>query len=111
MPSAIPGHHFDIRHEFYVNGIALGASLSDYFHVDNRDYNLGSGYSIKTYTGLIFRQRWGLGLQLERYHIFTWKGYDPAVDLSTVDYHRLNVQGDAGNALLGVFTSCLSYHT
>ena len=107
---AIPGHHFDIRHEFYVNGIALGASLSDYFHVDNRDYNLGSGYSIKTYTGLIFRQRWGLGLQLERYHIFTWKGYDPAVDLSTVDYHRLNVQGDAGNALLGVFTSCLSYH-
>jgi len=100
---------FDLRYELYVNGIALGASLSDYFRVDNRDYNLGSGYSVKSYTELTYRQRWQLGFQLERYHIFTWKGYDPAVDITTVDHRHLNVQGDAGNALLGVFSSRLSY--
>lgn len=108
---ALSHNHFGVRTELYVNGIALGASLTDYFFVDERDYNLGSGYSIKSYTGLNFRDRWNLILSAENYHIFTWKGYDPDLDLSTVDFTRLNVQGDKGNARLGVFTIGLSYHS
>lgn len=108
---AMSNNHLGVRTEFYMNGIALGASLTDYFFVDERDYNLGSGYSIKSYTEVNFRDRWKLNLSSENYHIFTWKGYDPDLDLSTVDFTRLNVQGDAGNARLGVFSVGLSYHS
>ncbi|MCD7914174.1 MAG: DUF3943 domain-containing protein [Tannerellaceae bacterium] len=47
----------DIYAEFYVNGVALGASQTDYFRVDERDYNLGSGYSLKTFAGLTYQKK------------------------------------------------------
>lgn len=102
----------DVYAEMYVNGIALGASQSDHFMVDERDYNLGSGYSVKTFAGLTYRKRWSFLLNLENYHIYTWKGYDPDIDLSSLtkdEYETLNVQGDAGNARLTAFTTQLIY--
>lgn len=106
---AQPSDQMDVYAEYYVTGVALGASKSDYFMVDERDYNLGSGYSAKAFTGLLYKKQWGLMLNLENYHIFTWKGYDPDLDLSTVDFNKLNTQGDAGDARLAVFTSKLVY--
>ena len=41
-----------------------------------RDYNLGSGYSVKAFTGLAYDKRWAFLIDLENYHIFTWKGYE-----------------------------------
>ncbi len=102
---------FDIFSEMYVTGIALGASYTDYFFVDERDYNMGSGYSFKGYSNLIYKRKWGLMLGIENYHIFTWKGYEPDLDLSTVDINKINVQGDAGNARLAVFTAQLGYYS
>lgn len=97
--------HVDVFAEFYANGIALGASISDYLKLEERDYNLGSGYSVKAYTGLTYKKQWGLLLDLENYHIFTWKGYRPDIDWNTVDIASLNVQGDTGNARLTVFSA------
>ncbi|MCD7931983.1 MAG: hypothetical protein LUH15_11855 [Tannerellaceae bacterium] len=45
----------DVYAELYANGIILGASQTDHFFVDERDYNLGSGYSIKLFTGLTYK--------------------------------------------------------
>lgn len=99
----------DIYGELYVNGVALGASISDYLQLEERDYNLGSGYSIKGFTGLTYDKRWSFLLNLENYHIFTWKGYDPDLDFEKVDLERLNVQGEKSNARLTVFTTSLAY--
>lgn len=99
----------DIFTEFYLNGVALGASLSDYFKLGDRDYNLGSGYSAKISTGLVYNKRLAFLLNLENYHIFTWKGYDPDTDWGNADPRELNVQGDAGNARLTVFSMKLGY--
>lgn len=99
----------DVYAEFYANGVALGASASDYFMVHNRDYNMGSGYSIKSFVGLTYNKRWSFLINLENYHIFTWKGYDPNIDWETVDPDTLNVQGDTGNARLTVFATKLAY--
>lgn len=104
-----PDDKVDIYAEFYMNGIALGASASDHFKVNNRDYNMGSGYSVKSFVGLTYNKHWNFMLNLENYHIFTWKGYDPNMDWSTVDPKMLNVQGDAGNARLTVFTTKFVY--
>lgn len=106
---ATPDNNVDIYAEFYANGVALGASVSDYLQLRERDYNLGSGYSVKAFTGLTYNKRWSFLLNLENYHIFTWKGYAPDTDWNTVDPAHLNVQGDAGNARLTVFSAKLIY--
>jgi len=103
------GDPIDIFGEFYINGVALGASISDYLKLEERDYNLGSGYSIKGFAGITYKKQWNFMLNLENYHIFTWKGYDPDLDFETVDLERLNVQGEKSNARLTVFSTNLSY--
>ncbi|MDO4756378.1 MAG: DUF3943 domain-containing protein, partial [Parabacteroides sp.] len=99
----------DIHAELYLNGIALGASLSDYMLLGERDYNLGSGYSTKAAAGITYKKCLSFLLNLENYHIFTWKGYDPNIDWSVTDPHTLNVQGDESDARLTIFSMKLSY--
>ena len=100
---------FEVYAEAYLSGIILGASNSDHFHVDERDYNMGSGYSMKTYAGLLYKKRWGFMMNTENYQIFTWKGYNENIDWATVDPEVLNAQGDEGNARLTVFTTSIYY--
>lgn len=104
-----PADNVDIYAEGYANGIALGASVSDHFRIDNRDYNLGSGYSVKLYSGITWKKRWSFLLNMENYHIFTWKGYDPDIDLGQVDPETFNAQGDEGHANMSVFSASLAY--
>jgi len=106
---ALPGEKIETFAEFYLNGVALGASISDYLQLEERDYNLGSGYSIKSFAGLTYDNHWSFIMNLENYHIFTWKGYDPDLDFETVDLERLNVQGEKSNARLTVFSAHLAY--
>lgn len=95
--------------ELYANGIALGASLSDYLLLGERDYNLGSGYSVKAIAGLVYDEKLSFVLGLDNYHIFTWKGYSPDTDWSQIDPEYANVQGDKSNARLTVMSMRLSY--
>ncbi|RHJ83269.1 DUF3943 domain-containing protein [Parabacteroides sp. AM08-6] len=104
-----PDEKTDIYAEAYLNGVALGASLSDYMLLGERDYNLGSGYSSKASAGIVYNKRLAFLLNLENYHIFTWKGYNPDTDWETIDTSTLNVQGDKGNARLTVFSIKLGY--
>ena len=104
-----PDYKVDVYAELYGTGVALGASISDYLRLEERDYNLGSGYSVKAFTGLAYDKRWAFLIDLENYHIFTWKGYEPDIDWNAVDPTKLNVQGDAGNARLTVFSTTLAY--
>ena len=109
--SADANDKVDSYAELYLNGIALGASVSDYMKVDDRDYNMGSGYSFKFSAGVTYQKQWSFLLNLENYHIYTWKGYDTDVDWSTVDPETLNVQGDKSDARLTVFSSKLIYYS
>lgn len=111
IKQASPEDKVDIYAEFYVNAVALGASVSDYMKLEERDYNLGSGYNIKAFTGITYNKRWNFLLNLENYHLFTWKGYDPELDFETVNLERLNVQGDKGNARLTIFSTHFAYYS
>lgn len=99
--------------ELYTNAIILGASLSDYMYFEQRDYNLGSGYGIKGLFKLDYNNKVSLSCSTDNFHIYTWKGYDPAYDWSDFnpdDPSSLNVQGDKSNALLRVFAIDLKYN-
>lgn len=88
-----------LEQRVFLSGILLGGTKSDYFNVIERDYNMGSGFSLKSKTHLEFPSA-RLILHAKYFNIFTWKGYESR-DLSKIDdLHYLNVQGDKGNAAL-----------
>ena len=60
-----PDNKVDVYAELYGTGVALGASISDYLRLEERDYNLGSGYSVKAFTGLAYDKRWAFLIDLE----------------------------------------------
>lgn len=90
-----------VEQSAFVSAILLGGSLTDYYNVIDRNYNMGSGYSIKSRTALDFGKYGEYELNLHLYQIFTWKGYERK-DLETVNPLYLNAQGDKGNVILGI---------
>ena len=98
----------------FLSGILLGGTKSDYFNVIERDYNMGSGFSIKSKTQLDFGRFGRFILNAKYFRIYTWKGYEkkdlqPYVD-GTADLHYLNVQGDNSNAALLVINPVMEFH-
>lgn len=85
---------WDFNSYAHLNGILLGASLSDHYLVSNRNYNLASGFGWKAGINIAYKDKIGVAWWYEGYRLFTWKGYDEGLDLSTVDYNELNAQGD-----------------
>ena len=93
----------------FLDGILLGGSLTDYYNVIDRDYNMGSGYSVKAISFMEFGKVATFLIGADYYRIFTWKGYE-GKDLATTDPLYLNAQGDKGNASLLVLNArfCLA---
>ena len=58
---------------------------------------------------MTYNRHWSFLLNMENYHIFTWKGYNPDIDLSTVDPNTFSVQGDKGHSRLTVMGLKLVY--
>ena len=103
-----------LEQRVFVSGILLGGTKSDYFNVIERDYNMGSGFSIKSKTQLDFGKFGRFMLNAKYFRLWTWKGYEdkdlqPYVD-GTADLHYLNVQGDNSNAALLVVNPVLEMH-
>lgn len=92
-----------LEQRVFVSGILLGGTKSDYYNVIDRDYNMGSGYSLKFNTIMLFRNIGSFSFLADYYRIFTWKGYEDK-DLTSVDPLYLNAQGDRGSAELLVLT-------
>lgn len=88
---------FSLNGQFFLTGVGLGAYLSDYYWVVDRDYNFGSGFSSALH--LVMADE-GSGLRLKTrfnyYRLFTWKGYAPERNLHEEKLTKLDVQGDKG---------------
>ncbi|GHT13064.1 hypothetical protein AGMMS4956_08650 [Bacteroidia bacterium] len=87
----------------YANFVFLGTSESDYYKAENRNYNMGNGYSIKFNAVYNFGKRWEAALGYKRYHIYTNKGYgsdDAEINglPQDADLPFANVQGNKGSA-------------
>jgi len=89
----------------YLSAIFLGGSQTDHYKVEDRDYNMGSGFSSKLNFQLLFGNKAAVGLFTEDYRIYSWVGYNP----NNPDKLHSSVQGDKGNASLSVARLALSY--
>ena len=89
-----------LEQRIFLNGILLGGTKTDYYDIIDRDYNMGSGFSVKSKTHLELRNFGRFILHAQYYRIFTWKGYGQK-DLAGEDHDELlylNAQGDKGNS-------------
>lgn len=95
-----------LEQRVFLGGILLGGTKSDYFNVIERDYNMGSGFSVKSKTHIELKNFGRFITNVNYYRLFTWKGYENKnltnYANGTEDLHYLNVQGDKGNARLFV---------
>lgn len=92
-------------HHAHLSGVLLGATKSDHYHVLDRAYNMGSGYSFKSGTMHQWGEKASLALSLNHYHLFTWSDYDANYIDSGKDLHYLNAPGNQGNTLMDVISS------
>ncbi len=87
----------------HANAVLLGGVLSDHYAVHNRNYNLASGFAIKSGVNFVVdRDLFSLSAEGLYYRLFTW-GYPRGTDLEHADYETLNSQGDESVATFGVF--------
>lgn len=103
------GHLGSIEQRIFVDGIVLGGSKSDYYKVIDRDYNMGSGFSFKTNTTMLFPRVGAFMLNASYYRIFTWKGYETK-NLTDKNPLYYNVQGDTSNAELIVLNPSFRFN-
>ena len=103
-----------LEQRVFLSGILLGGTKSDYYNVIERDYNMGSGFSIKSKTQLDFGRYGRIVLNAKYFRLYTWKGYEnkdlQAYADGTKDLHYLNVQGDRSNAALFVINPVMEMH-
>jgi len=89
----------------HLSTILLGGSQTDHYKFDNRDYNMGSGFSTKLNLELLLYNKIRIFLNSEDYRIYSWVGYPPNDQKKS----NSNVQGDKGDASLSVFSLNLNY--
>ncbi len=85
----------------YASGVVLGGAFCDYYDFHDRDYNMGSGYSLRLNGNLSLRQRLELAWNVEHIHLFTWKGYEHK-PYKTLNPHYIDAQGAVGNSRMQV---------
>lgn len=89
----------------YFSGILLGGSQTDHYRFEERDYNMGSGFSSKLNLEFHLGSHFKWIMNSEDYRLYSWVGFDP--------YHPENfttdVQGDLGNSSLTIQRSKISY--
>lgn len=84
----------------HLNGILLAGVLTDFYRDYHRNYNWGSGFSVKA--GLnwaLADDRLSVKIADQYYRIYTWQGYDADRDWSmTPEGKPVNVQGNDSRA-------------
>lgn len=87
----------------HFNGVFLGSILSDYYRLDERNYNWAMGWAAKIGAQIaLSNKRFSASLLSSVYRLYTFKGYPPETNLRTADRRTLNVMGDHSSATFGV---------
>jgi hypothetical protein len=98
------GNKINMSYNVYVNVIFMGGTLTDYFMVNDRNYNMGNGFSAKFQSLLEFNNMASFFVGVEHYQLFTWKGYpnEPNPIPPDMDINLLNAQGNKGHTRLTI---------
>ena len=102
----------NITSQLYINGILLGTTVSDNIRIKHRDYNYGSGFSLKLRSDIHINNKLNLRLIAENYHLYSRNKYNQAVDFTTMTPDELlhsDYRGDHSHANLYYLGASASY--
>ena len=111
MVQYAPSNDFMVDGYVHANGLILAGILTDFYRDYHRNYNWGSGYSIKAgINASLFKNRLIISLANQYYKVYTWKGYDQKFDWSTTPEGKpVNIQGDKSNSSFNHLEASLKY--
>ena len=100
MGRYIPSPGWAIDGHLHLSGMVLAGILTDFYRDHHRNYNWGSGYSIKGVVELrVPGNRFSVTVAEQFYKVFTWTGFDSAYGWATSPGGEpLNIQGDTSRA-------------
>lgn len=95
----------------HLNGIILAGVLTDFYRDYHRNYNWGSGFSVKAGVNwALSNDRLSVRLANQFYKIYTWNGYDANYDWSlTPEGKPVDVQGDASHSSFNHLEASVNY--
>ena len=87
-----------LENQVFVSAMLLGGAYTDYYRFIDRDYNMGSGFSVK-YRFITELGAFHMRLLSDYYRLYTVKGYETK-DYENLDPLYLNSQGDRSTSSL-----------
>lgn len=111
MAQYVPSNDFIIDGYAHANGFILAGMLTDFYRDYHRNYNWGSGFSLKAgINASLFKNRLIVSVANQFYKVYTWKGYDQNFDWSTTpEGTPVNIQGDKSNSMFNHLEASLKY--
>lgn len=93
----------------HVNAVFLGGILTDHYNVNDRNYNLASGFSVKSGATFIYKNDLlSLSGSYDYFRMYTW-GYPRDINIDEEDPRTLNAEGDESVAYFGVAEARIDY--
>lgn len=107
----LPSGSMSLDGSVHLNGVILAGILTDFYRDYHRNYNWGSGFSIKTELNwALSNDRLSVRLANQHYRIYTWNGYDPDFNWSlTPEGKPVDVQGDTSHSYFNHFETSVNY--
>lgn len=101
MARYIPSKSVTLNAFLHLNGLALAGILTDFYRDYHRNYNWGSGFSVKVGGRLrLGGDRLTFTLANQLYRVFTWTGFEQDADWSlSPEGKPVNVQGDSSKSI------------
>lgn len=95
----------------HLNGVILAGVLTDFYRDYHRNYNWGSGFSVKAGVNwALSDDRISVRIANQFYKTYTWNGYDVNYDWSlTPEGKPVDVQGDASNSSFNHLEASVNY--
>lgn len=111
MAQYSPSQDFSFDGYVHANGLILAGILTDFYRDYHRNYNWGSGFSIKVgIDAYLLKNKLIANVANQLYKVYTWNGYDPNFDWSsTPEGKPVDVQGDRSNATFNHLEATLKY--
>ncbi|MGE5355069.1 MAG: DUF3943 domain-containing protein [Deltaproteobacteria bacterium] len=92
----------------HLSVVLTGATLTDHYNINKRNYNLGAGYSGKLHSALDYCNKVFLKMDFHFFHLFTWKGIPPGTVVT--DENLFSYQGDRGSAFVFMFIPAIEFN-
>ncbi len=100
-----PTRNMTFDGSFHANAVVLAGILSEFYKDYNRNYNWGSGFSLKaTLNWGLINDKFSIKLADQHYRTYTWQGYeDVFFQNGNVTEYPVDIQGDSSHSWFNHF--------